>query len=66
MKVKIFACAAIFTLVVMLSQEAFANNAEDQIVGIIERILDVIANFLDRIFQSIADAVKSVWTPSKD
>ena len=33
-----------------------------KIVGIIDRILNVIADFFDRIFSSLADAIKSIFT----
>lgn len=39
-----------------------ASDAEDKIVGIIDRILNVIADFFERIFQSLADAIKSIFT----
>ena len=37
------------------------SGAEDQAIGILERVLNVIADFLDRVFGSMADAVKSLW-----
>lgn len=37
-------------------------EAEDKIVGIIDRVLNVVADFFERIFQSLADAVKSIFT----
>tara|TARA_R110000868_G_scaffold218576_2_gene469211 strand:+ start:137227 stop:137445 length:219 start_codon:yes stop_codon:yes gene_type:complete len=49
------------------AQDAMANDAaEDKIVGIIERILNVIADFFERIFQSIAEAIKSIFTGGED
>lgn len=48
------------------SMDALAStNAEDQVIGIVERVLNLIADFFDKIFQSIADAVRSVWSPSE-
>lgn len=45
------------------AQDAIAaSNSEDKIVGIIERILNVVADFFDRIFSSLADAIKSIFT----
>ncbi|MFT7432520.1 MAG: uncharacterized membrane protein YtjA (UPF0391 family) [Alphaproteobacteria bacterium] len=41
---------------------ASASAGEDKIVGVIERILNVVADFFERIFQSIADAVKSIFS----
>lgn len=49
-----------------LAAEAYAyggaQNAEEKVFSIMDRILDMFANFLERIFQSIADAVRSVFT----
>lgn len=59
--------ALMMTAMALVATDALAaGNAEDQIMGIMERVLDLIAKFLDQIFQSIADAVRSVWSPSKD
>lgn len=51
--------------VVIFAQDSFAasEQAEDKVIGIIDRILDMIAEFLDKVFQSMADAVRSVWSP---
>jgi len=38
------------------------GGAEDQAIGILERVLGVIADFLDRVFTSMADAVRSLWS----
>ena len=38
------------------------SGAEDQAIGILERVLGVIADFLDRVFTSMADAVRSLWS----
>ena len=39
-----------------------ANNAEEKVFSIMDRVLDMLAEFLERIFQAIADAVRSVFT----
>lgn len=54
-------------LIVALVATAFvvgdaAATSEDQVIGIIDRILNVIADFFDRIFQSLADAIKSIFS----
>jgi hypothetical protein len=50
---------------VFIVSDAFAAGAgEDQIFGIVDRVLDTAANFLERIFQSLADAIRSVFTGS--
>ncbi|MAF31507.1 MAG: hypothetical protein VXY83_01665 [Pseudomonadota bacterium] len=54
-------------IVVALVATAFvvgdaAANSEDKVIGIIDRILNVIADFFERIFQSLADAIKSIFT----
>lgn len=69
MKQKWFLLSAV-TLVAVVAlfsaQDAQAAGAEDQIMGIVQRVLDMVANFLAQVFQSIADAIKSVWSPSQD
>ncbi|MAI07386.1 MAG: hypothetical protein CMF61_00370 [Magnetococcales bacterium] len=47
---------------VVADAAASSGDAEDKIVGIIDRILNVIADFFDRIFSSLADAIKSIFT----
>lgn len=65
-KVSCVLTVLLLTVALFWSMDAQASGAgEDQIIGIVERVLNVIADFFDRIFQSIADAVRSVWTPSE-
>ena len=65
MKFKFFMVLAAVAVASLWAGDALAGP-EDQAISVIERVLDVIADFLAKVFQSIADAVKSVWTPSKD
>ena len=52
--------------VAFFAQDAFAaSDGEDKIVGIIERILNVVADFFERIFSSLADAIKSIFSDEK-
>ena len=46
--------------VAFVAGDAMADT-EDKVIGIIDRILNVIADFFDRIFQSFADAVRSIF-----
>ena len=58
-----FAVLGVVALTVFVVNDAFAaNDAEEQIFGIVDRVLDMVASFLERIFQSLADAVRSVFT----
>ena len=54
--VGVFATAAFF------ASEAAAVVGEDEVIGIIDRVLNVIADFFDRIFSSLADAIKSIFS----
>lgn len=60
--------AALAVAILGFANEAAAygssGNAEEKVFGILDRVLDMLANFLERIFQSIADAVRSVFTGS--
>lgn len=61
-KIGYFVLLAVLTVCVfMVPDFANASGGEEQALGILERVLDVIANFFDKIFKSLADAVKSLW-----
>lgn len=58
----VFIIVALVSVSFVVADAAAAGDAEDKIVGIIDRILNVIADFFDRIFSSLADAIKSIFT----
>lgn len=58
----VFIIVALVAVSFVVADAAAAGDAEDKIVGIIDRILNVIADFFDRIFSSLADAIKSIFT----
>lgn len=60
--VGVFLIVALVATAFVVGDATASSDAEDKVVGIIERILNVIADFFDRIFQSLADAIKSIFT----
>ncbi len=62
----------LITFVVILSTifffvpDAFAQQAEDKIIGIMERVLGVIADFIGRIIDMIVDGIKDIFSSRDD
>lgn len=56
--------AVVCLVAVFGAHHAMAAGPEEQVFSIIERVLDMVAQFMERIFQSLADAIRSIWSPA--